>query len=65
MFEKAKLWSAYIYGLNNRPFGSGSNHTLKEGLLNLFQATEDATTAHFQKFVTRISKDFGMPAQTA
>ena len=30
VFEKAKLWSAYIFGLNNRPFGSGTNHSLKE-----------------------------------
>ena len=30
VFEKAKLWSAYIFGLNNRPFGSGANHSLKE-----------------------------------
>ena len=65
VFEKAKLWSAYIYGLNNRPFGSGSNHTLKQSLLHVFQMTEAATSAHFQNFVTRIGKDFEMPAQTA
>ena len=30
VFEKAKLWSAYIFGLNNRPFGSGANYSVKE-----------------------------------
>ena len=30
VFEKAKLWSAYIFGLNSRPFGSGANSSLKE-----------------------------------
>ena len=32
IFEKTKLWSTYLYGLNDRPFGSGSNHTLKSYL---------------------------------
>ena len=38
--EKAKLWSAYLFGLNNRPFGSGANSSLKKALLWTFQASE-------------------------
>ena len=37
IFEKAKLWSAYLFGLNARPFNSGTNYTLKESLLREFQ----------------------------
>ena len=37
IFEKAKLWSAYLFGLNARPFNSGTNFTLKESLLRDFQ----------------------------
>ena len=29
LFEGTKLWSAYLFGLNNRPFGSGANASLK------------------------------------
>ena len=64
VFAKAKLWSAYLYGLNNRPFGSGSNHTLKQRLLDLFQVSESVTSEVFQKYVTRIAKDFGLPCDS-
>ena len=37
ILEKAKLWSAYLFGLNARPFNSGTNYTLKESLLREFQ----------------------------
>ena len=36
-FEKTRLWSAYLFGLNARPFNSGRNCTLKESLLRDFQ----------------------------
>ena len=39
VFEKTKLWSAYLFGLNTRPFNSGTNFTLKESLLREFQAS--------------------------
>ena len=41
VFEGAKLWSAYLFGLNNMPFGSGTNSSLKKALLYTFQQTED------------------------
>ena len=64
VFAKAKLWSAYLYGLNNRPFGSGSNHTLKERLLNIFQLSETVDSPHFRRYLTSIAKDFGMPCDS-
>ena len=30
IFTKAKLWSAYLYSINKRPFGKGGNATLKQ-----------------------------------
>ena len=64
VFEKTKLWSSYIYGLNNRPFGSGANYTLKEGLLNLFSEVESPTSPHFLRYVTKIGKDLDMPSRS-
>ena len=29
LFEETKLWSSYLFVLNNRPFGSGANDSLK------------------------------------
>ena len=37
LFEKTKLWSAYLFGLNQRQFGSGTDFSLKKGLLNTFE----------------------------
>ena len=36
IFNKTKLWSSYLLGLNNRPFNSGANATLKRRMLELF-----------------------------
>ena len=63
-FRKAKLWSAYLYGLNNRPFGSGAHFTLKKTLLNVFASTEDIDSAGFKKYVARIAKAWDMPCDT-
>ena len=40
LFEEAKLCSSYLFGLNNRPFGSGANDSLKKALLFAFQVSE-------------------------
>ena len=40
LFEEAELWSAYLFGFNNRPFGSGTNSSLKKTLLLIFQVSE-------------------------
>ena len=37
IFEKAKLWSAYLFGLNARSCNSGTHFTLKESLLREIQ----------------------------
>ena len=40
LFTKTKLWSSYLYSMNNRPFSSGATATLKESLLYLFRVNE-------------------------
>ena len=40
LFEEAKLCSAYLFGLNSRPFGSGANSSLKSDLLFAFEASQ-------------------------
>ena len=59
IFAKAKLWTSYLYGLNNRPFGSGANHTAKERLMSVFQAQEDWHGPTFQRYLSRVAKDLG------
>ena len=63
-FRKAELWSAYLYGLNNRPFGSGAHFTLKNTLLNVFVSTQNIDSPHFKKYVFRIAQAWKMPCET-
>ena len=63
-FRKAKVWSAYLYGLNNRPFGSGTHFTLKNTLLNVFVSTQSIDSPHFKKYVARIAQAWKMPCDT-
>ena len=64
LFTKTKLWSAYLYALNNRPFSSGANATLKGMFLNRFRISESITSAIFLKYLCRMSKDWHMPCET-
>ena len=64
IFEKTKLWSTYLFGLNSRPFGSGSNHTLKSYLMFQFRLRTRVTSANFQRYVHRIGGEFGMPSES-
>ena len=64
IFEKTKLWSTYIFGLNNRPFGSGSNHTLKSYLMFQFRLRVTVASLIFQRYVHRIAAEFAMPSES-
>ena len=64
LFRKTKLWSAYLYGLNNKPFNSGANSTLKTWLIRLFQICENIDSPLFLKYMDRVSKAFDMPCET-
>ena len=63
LFTKTKLWSAYLYALNNRPFSSGANATLKGMILNRFRISENITSAIFLKYLCRLAKDLHMPCE--
>jgi len=64
LFQKAKLWSAYLYGLNNRPFGKGGFFTLKERCLSIFTMGHDARSPTVQKHMSRVAKSFKMQCDT-
>jgi hypothetical protein len=64
IFTKAKLWSAYLYSLNKRPFGSGANATLKTRMLDVFRLSVDIGSPVFKKYLARIAKGWKMPCDT-
>ena len=64
LFRKAKAFSAYVAAFNSRPFGSGSNATLKKVLLDHFQVRCDVHSPCFRKNVAGIGQNFGMPTHT-
>ena len=64
IFTKTKLWSAYIYSLNKRPFGSGANATEKNCLMNVFANTVDKDSPVFLKHLSSIAKAWTMPSDT-
>ena len=61
VFMVCKMWSAYLYGMNNRPFNSGANFTKKNRLLDVFSQTSDIDSPVFRKYLDRIAKDWNMP----
>jgi len=56
IFVKTKLWSAYLYSFNKRPFGSGWNATVKQRLLQVFMQHHDINSEVFIKYLPRLSK---------
>jgi len=64
IFRKAKLWSAYIYSLNKRPFGSGANTTLKQRWMEIFHEQCDIDSAVVRKHLPRIARGWNMPYGT-
>lgn len=53
---KAKLWSAYLYSINKRPFGSGANATIKTRMMDAFRLTVGIRSPVFLKHIGRIAK---------
>jgi hypothetical protein len=50
IFCKAQLCSAYIYGLNYKPFGKGGFAEVKDRLLVVFLATENVDSDIWLKY---------------
>ena len=61
---KTQLFSAFIYGLNYRPFGTGGFSQVKRRMANVFMATESSDSTIFMKYCERIALDLSLPCQT-
>jgi hypothetical protein len=64
IFTKTKLWSAYLWSINKRPFGSGANHTQKVHWSKLFEQQCDITSDVFLKYLPLIARQWKMPFGT-
>ena len=53
IFVKTKMWSAYVYTVNKRPFGSGAHGDLKKRLAEVFM---DKVTIHSPVFIKYLPK---------
>ena len=62
-FLKCQLFSAYIYGLNYKPFNSGAFSEQKARLLNVFRCTEHDGAPNCLKYWERIAGDLGLRAE--
>ena len=63
-YLKVQLFSAFIYGINYKPFGTGHFGDAKARMLDCFLETEDTDSAIFEKHWVRIAGNFGMRAET-
>ena len=64
IFTKTKLWSAYLYALRKRPFGSGSNFTAMERMMELFELQCDIYSPVFLKYLPKLGRAWNMPFGT-
>ena len=58
VFTKTKLWSAYLYSLNKRPFGSGAHGTAKTRMMEAFMETVTTSSPVFIKYMPRLAKEW-------
>ena len=65
IFCKAQLYSAYLYGLNYKPFGKGGFAEVKNRLLVVFLATENVHSEIWLKYCHRIASDLAVPCVTS
>ena len=64
IWVKTKLWSAYLWSINKRPFGKGANATQKERWMELFEATHSISSPVFLKYLSKIGMAWNMPYGT-
>ena len=64
IFMKAQLFTAYIWGLNYRPFGTGAFYQTKRMMVNAFDRISDEHSPIFLKYAARIAKDLGLRCDT-
>ena len=59
-FLKARIFSAHLWAVNHKPFGTGLFSTAKVWMLNTFMALASAQSNVFRKYAPAIAHDFGM-----
>jgi len=64
LFLKVKLFTAYLFGLNYKPFGKCVFGDKKHRLLETFMANNHEHSPLFLKYWERIANDWGMPHET-
>ena len=63
-FLKAQVFSAHVWGLNMKPYGTKTVRVLKRQILNVFLSQESVKTPVFQKYGNRIADQLGLPYVT-
>ena len=59
---KTKLRSAFLFGLNAKPWNNGGNYTLKRRLLGLFSKFESVNSLVFQRYLPKLAQTWNMPS---
>ncbi len=66
IFVKTKLWSAYLYAINKRPFGSGAHGTAKARLVDAFMEKVTIHSPVFVKYLPRLCREWlDLPSGTS
>jgi len=64
LFLKVRLFTSYLWGINQKPYGTGLFGTEKKHILNVFLATCSIDTPVFRKYMPRIAACAGIPVHT-
>ena len=60
IFNLAMFFSAYLYGLSYKPFGSGMFHSQKQRLMEIWASADPTSSQVFRKYEARIATDLGL-----
>ena len=64
LFLKTRIFSAHLWSLNYKPWGTGLFGTQKKQLLNIFMATQSSSSAVFRKYAPRIAETLDRQLET-
>ena len=59
-----RIFSAHLWSLNYKPWGTGLFGTQKKQLLNMFMATQSPFSRIFRKYAPRIAAALGRQLET-
>ncbi len=64
LFLKTRLFTSYLWGINQKPFGTGLFLSQKKHILNVFLATCSIDSPVWRKYVSRIALSVGIVVST-